>query len=67
MAQHHNDPVLHHLMGIGLTVGGGKSMTSLRTGATEATTPLAAAKAAIKETSGLLIIMVEAIWRLWQS
>jgi len=52
-------------MGIGVRFGGGKLPLSLGTVATEAATPLAAAKAAIKETRVLLNIIVEAIWRLW--
>jgi hypothetical protein len=65
VSQHCADPRLHDPMGIDVRFGGGKMPLSLGTVATEAATPLAAVKAAIKETRVLLNIIVEAIWRLW--
>jgi hypothetical protein len=64
VSQHETDPVSHSLTMTGERVGGGKPPSSLTTGVAEAT-PLATAKAAMKETKGLKSIIVKARLRLW--
>jgi hypothetical protein len=65
VSQHEIDPVSHSLTVTGERVGGGKPPSSLTTGVAEAATPLATAKAAMKETKGLKSIIVKARLRLW--